>query len=176
MGWLALGHYYANQPGEGPSSRGLLRDYEPSYGLFWSTSRRCWCWCGMVCGGCSLGHGKLEEIMRMPCTALGERDNIQPTLTFHKDSLCVSSTFYRHSLWARCIACLCFALCCCILFVYFRSVSTSDSIANNWPFWLRCRYLLMWAGARIQVIVGWQKQKWIFASFVSFTFKTVTSA
>ena len=38
-------------------------------------------------------------------------------------------------------------------------------IANNWPFWPGCHYLLMWAGARIQVIVGWQKQKWIFASF-----------
>ena len=31
MGWLALGHY-ANQPGGGPSSRSLLRDYEPSCG------------------------------------------------------------------------------------------------------------------------------------------------
>ena len=33
-------------------------------------------WCypleAMVCGGCALGQGKLEDIMRMPCTALGQ--------------------------------------------------------------------------------------------------------
>ena len=37
-------------------------------------------WCypleAMVCGGCALGQGKLEDIMRMPCTALGQHQHL----------------------------------------------------------------------------------------------------
>ena len=45
MGWLALGHY-ANQPGGGPSSRGLLSDYEPSFAALVGTHGGVSVWLG----------------------------------------------------------------------------------------------------------------------------------